>query len=125
MQEAIEIVSDRIEHLGDEVERAETQYDNPECPHCGREMEWGGLEGGKTTFGCYPGFGPDRENYDCEFFQKHGYAYSIDRNLRDIAPLKRAKREMESVLRELERAASQSSTGNGEAAEAALEDLDE
>lgn len=105
MDQAIQIVRNRIESLEEDVEAAEAQYDAPACPYCDREMAVGGTGSGQMTWGCYPPMGSDRDDYDCPFYEDHGYAYSTERTIRDVAPLRRAQLEIESLLRDLERAA--------------------
>lgn len=101
MSQAITVLEQRIERLADDIERAESQYEDPECPHCGRQMDVGSMDGNKTRWGCYPPIGEERDEYSCPYFQEHGYAYSKERLMMDVEPLRRSKLELESVLRQI------------------------
>lgn len=103
MSQATKIVKKRIGQLEEDIERAETQYNDPECPHCDREIDVGSMEAGKIRWGCYPPLGKARSEYDCPYFQEAGTAYTMERTIRDVEPLRRCKLELERVLRQIER----------------------
>lgn len=101
--DVLDMMEKRVGRLEADLDRAKNQYVNPDCPECGREMETDSLGGGTITYGCYPPLGSDRDEYDCPYYQEHGRAYTIERNLQDVAPLRRELRAMGHLAREIGR----------------------
>lgn len=103
MTDYIDILDEHIDRLERRVEDARTQYEPDDCPHCGREVEFGRSDGGKITYGCYPPLGSGSDGHDCPYFREHGYAYTIEKSIKDTNAEKRALRELEKVRRRFDR----------------------
>lgn len=96
----------RIDHTEMGIEEGKTAHDEPDCPHCGREMSFGKSTASGVKYGCYPPTGEGkaaRENYDCPYYQENGLAFTVEKKTRDVNALKRSLLELRGIKREVEK----------------------